>query len=349
MRLLEPKRIVDGTAPEDTAGDPHRRIIGRSREGRPLAGYRFGRGDIRVSLIAGCHADEPVGPRMLRRLAAFFAGLTAETPILTDYRWSIVPHMNPDGEAANNAWSGDAAETFDPEQYVDHVVREPPGLDVEFGFPRDSGDTGARPENRAAAAFLAEDGPYRLHISFHGLAVGFGPWFLIEAAWRQRSAPLQSALAAVVRTYGYRLHDEERTGEKGFTRIAAGFCTRPDSAAMRDYFLARGDARTADGFRPSSMEFVRSLGGDPLTLVSELPLFLWSCRDPSALEREIGLPGPVPPIGRAFLQAVRTDADLRRRLHTLLTPMPVRDQMLLQLELLSAGLELVEGRLPDEP
>ena len=43
-------------------------VIGRSREGNPIYGYRLGEGEIGVSLIAGCHADEPVGPEMLRRL-----------------------------------------------------------------------------------------------------------------------------------------------------------------------------------------------------------------------------------------------------------------------------------------
>lgn len=43
---------------------------------------------------------------------------------------------------------------------------------------------------------------------------------------------------------------------------------------MRRYFLDRDEPAMAARFRPSSMEFVRSLGGDPLTLVSEMPLFL---------------------------------------------------------------------------
>ena len=43
---------------------------------------------------------------------------------------------------------------------------------------------------------------------------------------------------------------------------------------MRRHFLDRGDPETAAVFRPSSMEYVRSLGGDPLTFVSEMPLFL---------------------------------------------------------------------------
>src|SRR5689334_9256357 len=80
---------------------PPGRVLGRSREGREIEGYRLGRGDLRVSLIGGCHADEPVGPAMLRRLAACLAARPAGDPLLAAVTWSIVPHVNPDGEAKN--------------------------------------------------------------------------------------------------------------------------------------------------------------------------------------------------------------------------------------------------------
>ncbi|OYT68638.1 MAG: peptidase M14, partial [Chloracidobacterium sp. CP2_5A] len=53
------------------------------------------------------------------------------------------------------------------------------------------------------------------------------------------------------------------------------------------YFLAQGDPATAALFRPSSMEFVQSLGGEPLVMVSEIPVFLIG----GAAER----PDPSPP------------------------------------------------------
>ncbi|MCB1036733.1 MAG: peptidase, partial [Acidobacteria bacterium] len=81
---------------------------------------------------------------------------------------------------------------------------------------------------------------------------------------------LRNKLTRTVSQMGFGLHDVDRKGEKGFHRIGPGFCTRPDSRAMAAFFIARGDAETAALFRPSSMELVRSLGGDPLTLVSEM-------------------------------------------------------------------------------
>jgi hypothetical protein len=89
-------------APGDPASVPGRASgaleLGASREGRPIVGYRFGRGPTRVSLLAGCHADEPVGPRLLRHLAAFLGGLPADDPLLEGREWWIAPHANPDGD-----------------------------------------------------------------------------------------------------------------------------------------------------------------------------------------------------------------------------------------------------------
>lgn len=81
---------------------PHR--TGRSAEDRPIPAYRFGREKINVSLIAGCHADEPAGPRLLRKLVTFLTRQEPNHPLLRRYTWWIIPHVNPDGEAANRQW-----------------------------------------------------------------------------------------------------------------------------------------------------------------------------------------------------------------------------------------------------
>lgn len=325
--------ILD-TAPVDPdAGD----AIGPSRGGRPLRGFRVGDGALRVSLIGGCHADEPVGPWMLRRFVAWLLACPSDAPWRRDVTWTIVPHANPDGERVNAAWfAPQPPDTvgFDLRRYVDHRVRELPGDDVEFGFPRGAGDAGARPENRAVASFLGPD-PVALHVSFHGTGFTAGPWFLIEPAWIERTAPLRATLAAEVARLGYRLHDVERHGEKGFVRIERGFCTRPNADAMRDHFLALDDPDTAARFRPSSMDWVRARGGDPLTLVSEMPLFLVdgigdtiTPGDPVALDfRDERLP--------AF--AADSTAPSLDGVHA----MPIGDQMRLQLAMLDAGLDAV--------
>ena len=217
--------------------------IGRSRGGRALRGFRVGGGRRRISLIGGCHADEPVGPWMLRRLVPWLASLSDADPWLRDYHWSIVPHTNPDGEVVNDRWATPAppdSDGFALRPYVDRRVREQPGDDIEFGFPTDGDDRAARPENAAVASFLGDGidelGPFHLHISFHGMAIAGGPWFLIDRDWIGRTRSLRDALAAETARLGYPLHDVERHGEKGFERIERGFCTRPSATAMRAHF-----------------------------------------------------------------------------------------------------------------
>ena len=329
--------------------------IGHSREGRPISAFVLGRGSLRVSLIGGCHADEPVGPSMLWLLAGHLAGLAADHPLLDAIQWFIVPHVNPDGARRNTPWSNHKIETFDhwgeddraydPTLYVRYVVRELPGEDIEFGFPRTSTDTQARPENRAVASFLAAAGTLHLHGSFHGMGFAPGPWFLIEPGWIDRTTEMRHALRQQVRTMGYPLFDVDRRGDKGFRRIDEGFSTRPDSRAMRDHFLALGNEEEAAKFRPSSMELARRLGGDPLTLVSEMPLFLL----PEPSSTSTGPQFRVGTDGRRQLleQLLRLATELPRHeaqaemTRLGIRAMPIRDQMRLQLAFLEQALNSV--------
>ncbi len=249
-------------------------LLGESREGRAIHGWLLGRGPLRVSLIAGCHGDEPVSPRFLfelvRRLEA-----DPSDPLLRLATLRIVPDANPDAHAKNEAWWQEGEGVGNLPSYLLHRVRELPGDDLEFGFPGAPwGDKGVRPEAEAIARFLSGNGPLDLHGSLHGLGFGGGPWFLVESTWEDRLGPYRELCLAAVAREGLAVHDVDRRGEKGFRRISEGFCTRPDSVSMRNHFLSANDPATAALFRPSSMEFVRSLGGDPFTFVSEIPLFL---------------------------------------------------------------------------
>ncbi len=326
--------------------------IGRSREDRPIHGWRFGGGPVAVSLIAGCHADEPVGPDLLRRLCAWLGRLPASHRLLRLHRWSVVPHVNPDGELRNSEWSRATAPAadhrgrpdrgFDLVAYLGDAVREPPGDDVEFGFPRSAADVGARPENRAVAGFLAAGAPYRLHASLHGMGFAPGVWFLLEEAWEERTGALREALAQQAGSMGYPLLDIDRHGEKGFRRIGEGFSTRPDSRAMRTFFEARGEPETAALFRPSSMELVRSLGGDPLTVVSEMPLFLLAPEDAGGPPFVPGTAGGHDLkrwLGRQVAEVGGDPGSLAARG---VRPMPIGDQMRLQLALIDRALAAVE-------
>jgi hypothetical protein len=179
------------------------------------------------------------------------------------------------------------------------------------------------------------------------MAFAAGPWFLIEEAWKDRVAPLKRRCLRATSDLGYEPHDVERGGEKGFFRLGRGFCTRPDSRYMREHFLALGDVETAEKFRPSSMETIRTLGGDPLTLVSEMPLFLTP-----GVGVTLGPPDPVAEEWKQRIAAWREELQegasagdvLDAATAQGLTPMPVRDQMRLQWTLIVGGLEACAAR-----
>ncbi|MBL7646396.1 MAG: peptidase M14 [Candidatus Hydrogenedentes bacterium] len=241
-------------------------LIGESRKGQPLFGYVAGSGPLLVSITAGCHADEPVGPMTAQALPRLLR--THAPHLLEAFTFRVAPQMNPDGADLNRAWFSTCP---DFQTYLAHTVRELPGDDVEFGF---SEDAEARPECRAAIPFLWRHGPVVAHFSLHGMAWAEGMWFLINAPWATRCQALMDSLTRLCRDGGLPLMELERNGEKGFSRIGQGFSTTPTSTAMKEHFLGLGDTDMAARFLPSSMEMAMKTGDDPLCMVSELPLFL---------------------------------------------------------------------------
>ncbi len=258
--------------------------IGESREKRTLYGMVCGKGPLHVSLTAGAHADEPVGPRAALRLAEEIVSEQTERGrwFASSCTFRIVPHTNPDGDAHNSSWQTNPPDFLD---WLRGARREPPGEDVEFNYPGSKDDRALRPENSCTASFLAQSAqPYDLHYSMHSMGVAEGAWFLICREWAEmaRKTGLCKRLADIGEASGLGLHDIERNGEKGFSRIDRGVSTTPRSDAMRSHFLERNDPGMAAKFRPSSMEYVQALGGNPLCLVSEVPMFVIRKRLPAA-------------------------------------------------------------------
>lgn len=259
-------------------------VIGESEEGRPLAGITLGYGPNTATLMAGAHADEPVGPETLRHLV--LDGLGARgwgtedgglERLWGDWTLRIIPHVNPDGEAANAAWiepwrdlADDAAAML--ALYLRQRRREPPGRDIEFGYPA------MRPENRTATAFLFADGPpLAMHASLHGMGFSEGALLLIEKEWLHapEAGPLRAGYRDAASRAGLRLHDHDRGGDKGFRYGGPGFWSTPEGAAMQAHFRASGDEATAALFHRSSMEqALHDAGTRPLCVVTELPLFV---------------------------------------------------------------------------
>ncbi len=265
--------------------------IGNSEEGRPIAGITLGYGPALVTLVAGAHADEPVGPETLRTFV--LEGLAARDwlaeeeglhALFEQFTFRIIPHINPDGEARNQKW---IQEWPSLEAYLAHRVRELPGHDIEFGYPV------MRMENRAASAFLFDFEPIYLHMSLHGMGFSEGAMLLIEKRWGERVDQLKESFATASSDAGLRLHDHDRRGDKGFLYYGPGFWSTPEGTAMRSHFEALGDHDTAEKFFLSSMEMAvqtgrdPKTGGTPLCLVTELPLFVLDAE----YNHEPGVPG----------------------------------------------------------
>ena len=308
------------------------RELGPSEEGRMLYGITLGTGDHPVSLIAGNHADEPVGPETLR---AFVLNALEKRnkmePWLRHYTFVIVPHVNPDGEARNRDW---IERWPDLTAYLQHAVRETPGRDLEYGYPD------MRPENEYVSAFLREHGPYAMHASLHGMSASEGALLLINRDWTFRTQPLRDEFRAAVEAEGLRMHDHNRKGEKGFFWIEPGFQTTPRGDAMRTYFRAQGDPDMAERFHDSSMEFVMGLGGDPLAMVTEVPLFHVDgnreASPPGRPETYLELKARLPEV-KARLERDEPVDDLLAPFS--LEPVPLATAMHLQLRALELGLQ----------
>lgn len=310
------------------------REVGNSREGRPVFGYTFGNGPRAVSVIAGAHADEPTGPMTAQVLPSL---LEATAPDLLDaFRFHIVPQVNPDGHERNRPW-------FDKQprliSYLRHAVREAPGDDIEFGYD----DTAsARPECRAALNFLRPAAPFAAHFSLHGMGFAEGAWFLLCKAWADRADFLLHALRDTCAAIGFPLHDIDRRGEKGFYRLGPGTCTTPTSEGMRAHFLAEGEPASAARFLPSSMEAVARWGGDPLCMVSELPLFLLrpeqsSLADPAIVRFQAD---------RRALDVGDENAIRRLQRRYRIRPVPYALQVRLQMAMMVAALRFLRDREP---
>ncbi len=297
-----------------------------------LYGVALGTGSTTVSLIAGNHADEPVGPETLRSFV--LNGLAHRNEMESWFRrvqFVVVPHTNPDGEARNRGW---IEQWPDPEAYLQHAVREDPGRDLEYGFPE------MRPENEHVSAFLREHGPYDLHASLHGMSAGEGALLLINRPWTFRTQQLRDDFVEAAAAKGLPMHDHNRKGEKGFFWIEPGFQTTPRGDAMRTFFRARDEAAMARRFHDSSMEFVASLGGDPLSLVTEIPLFLVRGESPTPHrpDRYLELRERLPEI-RARLERGEEVDELLAPFD--LRPVPLDVAMHLQVRALELGLRAV--------
>jgi hypothetical protein len=161
--------------------------------------------------------------------------------------------------------------------YLAHRRRSLPENDIEFGYaPLDSqpDDSTADflPACRVHAAFmqhlLDQWGNIDALIPLHSMGMAGGAWALLRMKPQEHPARAEDAMDETARfpwqlaqmaysmaaqKIGLGLHDEDRGGEKGFWRLAAGFHTTPTAEEMRQYFEERGTSIT---IRYNSMQYL---------------------------------------------------------------------------------------------
>ncbi|MFD7813499.1 M14 family zinc carboxypeptidase [Streptomyces sp. NPDC059785] len=148
-------------------GDARLRRVGTSRAGLPLWLLSVGHGGRQALVVAGPHANEPVGGATALRLAE----RVLADPRLSegaDATWHLLLCLDPDGSRRNEGWlSG----PYTLGHYFRHFFR--PGFMEQPEWLPDGPDGAVLPETRALLDLQDELRPF-FQCSLHGVDVGGG-------------------------------------------------------------------------------------------------------------------------------------------------------------------------------
>ncbi|AXK33943.1 dehydrogenase [Streptomyces armeniacus] len=164
------------------------RQVGTSRLGAPLVLLTVGHGPRDVLVVAGAHANEPVGGvtalELARRLSA-----GPQPPERAGARWHFLLCLDPDGARRNEGWLrgpyNDLAR-YHRHSFRPHFAGQPEWLPAP-GTP-------ALPETRALLDLLDELRPV-LQCSLHGVDIG-GSWVQLTREVPGLAGPLAASAAA---------------------------------------------------------------------------------------------------------------------------------------------------------
>lgn len=147
--------------------DTRLRRAGTSRAGNPLWLLSVGHGSRQALVVAGPHANEPVGGGTVLRLAE----RVLADPRLTvgaDATWNLLLCLDPDGLRRNEGW---LRGPYSLGRYFRNFFR--PGFGEQPEWLPDGADAAALPETRTLLALQDELRPF-LQCSLHGVDVGGG-------------------------------------------------------------------------------------------------------------------------------------------------------------------------------
>jgi hypothetical protein len=147
--------------------DARLRRVGTSRAGTPLWLLSVGHGRRQALVVAGPHANEPVGGATVLRLAE---RVLAEPGIgeRADVTWNLLLCLDPDGSRRNEGW---LAGPYTLGHYFRNFFR--PGFLEQPEWLPDGAAAAALPETRALLDLQEELRPF-VQCSLHGVDVGGG-------------------------------------------------------------------------------------------------------------------------------------------------------------------------------
>ncbi|MET9080473.1 M14 family zinc carboxypeptidase [Streptomyces sp. NPDC004237] len=151
----------------DRPRDARLRRVGTSRAGTPMWLLSIGHGGRHALVVAGPHANEPIGGATVLRLA----DRVLADPRLTedaDVTWHLLLCLDPDGSRRNEGW---LAGPYTLGHYFRNFFR--PGFLEQPEWLPDGADAVALPETRALLDVQDELRPF-LQCSLHGVDVGGG-------------------------------------------------------------------------------------------------------------------------------------------------------------------------------
>ncbi|NEA67925.1 dehydrogenase [Streptomyces sp. SID12488] len=147
--------------------DARLRTVGTSRAGTPLWLLSVGHGSRQALVVAGPHANEPVGGATALRLAE--RALADPGPaVRADATWNLLLCLDPDGSRRNEGW---LAGPYTLGHYFRNFFR--PGFREQPEWLPDGAAGAALPETRALLALQDELRPF-FQCSLHGVDVGGG-------------------------------------------------------------------------------------------------------------------------------------------------------------------------------
>ena len=106
-------------------------VPGTSGQGEPIYHVQFGQGATTVLIVAGPHADEPIGSLTVFSLLTLLKN-SSEELLKQDIEWHIVPCIDPDGARLNEGWTQQA---FTHENYMKHFHKQAYKDQADFSFP----------------------------------------------------------------------------------------------------------------------------------------------------------------------------------------------------------------------